>query len=162
MINDWFKLRKKLPAPDDQLKSDWYEIARNCKHNWQPVSFVFESQILGDEGRVLIRQPDCTGGKVYCVCTKCHSHSYMETVYVGYRLSSPPNNDQASSLIYKDKLHVNVNAKIAFVDEKIELKFSSDCGQFGTEESLAGYKLTPQRLLTILNSVQDYTDDEFL
>lgn len=150
----------KMETPDNQEKSKWDQIARNCKHNWQPISFVFESQLLGNEGRVLVKQPNCTAGKVYCVCMKCHSHSYVETVYVGYRLNSPPDNDHASSLIYKDKADVTISADITQVDGKIELDFSSDCGKFGAQESLAGYKLTPQRLLNILNSVQDYTDDE--
>jgi hypothetical protein len=57
-----------------------------CKHNWQPLSFTFETQMLGSDGRVIARQPDIDTGKVYCVCMKCHSHTYLETKWIGFYL----------------------------------------------------------------------------
>lgn len=56
----------------------------DCEHNWEPVSFRFESQMLDRQGRVLIRQPDIEEGRVYCVCMKCHQHTYIVTNFVGY------------------------------------------------------------------------------
>jgi len=55
-----------------------------CEHEWQPISFRFESQMLDAAGRVLIRQPDLEEGRVYCVCMKCHTHTYIVTEFVGY------------------------------------------------------------------------------
>lgn len=60
-----------------------------CAHEWQPISFRFEGQLLDGNGRVLIRQPDLNRGRVYCVCMKCHSHTYIETKWVGYYLTPP-------------------------------------------------------------------------
>jgi hypothetical protein len=65
------------------------EIAGKCDHDWQPVSFRFENQALDQNGRVQIRQPDLTDGRVYCVCMKCLSHTYVNTGFIGYILSSP-------------------------------------------------------------------------
>lgn len=53
-------------------------------HRWQPVSFVFESQLLDGEGRVVIRQPDIKQGRVYVVCLHCRTHTYVETEWAGY------------------------------------------------------------------------------
>lgn len=59
------------------------------EHNWQPVSFVFESQLLDDQGRVLIRQPGINEGRVYVVCMQCRAHTYVVTEWVGYYLGGP-------------------------------------------------------------------------
>lgn len=59
------------------------------KHQWQPLSFVFETQLLDASGRVLIRQPDLDKGRVYAVCMPCRSHTYVETAWVGYYLGYP-------------------------------------------------------------------------
>lgn len=59
---------------------------RSCEHHWQPVSMVFESQLLDHEGRVLIRQPDIDHGRVYLVCLLCASHTYMTTRWAQFRL----------------------------------------------------------------------------
>lgn len=67
----------------------WTEIKGKCKHKWQPISFVFESQLLDEGGRVLIRQPNITHGRVYCVCMKCCSHTYIETGWAGFYINSP-------------------------------------------------------------------------
>lgn len=74
----------------DRQNTKWSkEISGKCEHDWQPVSFRFESQLLDSSGRVQIRQPDLANGRVYCVCMKCCSHTYIETGYVGYYINSP-------------------------------------------------------------------------
>lgn len=62
-------------------------------HRWQPLSFVFESQLLDDSGRVIIRQPSTEEGRVYVVCMRCHSHTYIVTEWVGYYLAGPDLDD---------------------------------------------------------------------
>ena len=64
------------------------------------------------------------------------------------------------SLLYKDKKDQTVEVSIKQKDGVIELEFSSDCGKFGTDEPLAGYKLTTRRLLEIFGERDDYTDKE--
>ncbi|MEU3899773.1 hypothetical protein [Streptomyces sp. NPDC045251] len=59
------------------------------QHQWQPLSFVFETQLLDRDGRVLARQPAIDGGRVYAVCMPCRSHTYIETSWVGYYLGRP-------------------------------------------------------------------------
>lgn len=82
--------KKKEGDSTDRQNTKWMkEIAGNCDHDWKPVSFVFESQLLDKDGRVQIRQPDITKGRVYCVCMKCCGHTYMETGWVGYYINSP-------------------------------------------------------------------------
>ncbi len=39
-------------------------------HDWTPLSFVFETQLLDEDGRVRVRQPATDHAKVYCVCMK--------------------------------------------------------------------------------------------
>lgn len=57
------------------------------EHRWQPVSFVFETQLLDPHGRVHVRQPDIERGRVYLVCMPCRQHTYIETTWAGYYLS---------------------------------------------------------------------------
>ena len=65
------------------------------------------------------------------------------------------------SLLYKPKEEQTVSVEFEFVENgKIQIDFTSDCGKFGTDEMLAGYVLTPERLLQILQDRDDYTDDE--
>lgn len=59
---------------------------RDCSHNWTPVSFAFETQLLDSNGRVMVRQPDLELGRVYFICVGCASHTYMSTSWVGYRM----------------------------------------------------------------------------
>lgn len=59
------------------------------EHQWQPVSFRFETQLLDPYGRVEIRQPNTDHGRVYMVCAPCRHHTYMETAWVGYQLGGP-------------------------------------------------------------------------
>lgn len=64
------------------------------------------------------------------------------------------------SLLYKPKEEQTIECDIKQENNKIIIDFSSDCGKFGTDEMLAGYILTPDRLLRILNEREDITDDE--
>lgn len=67
-----------------------------CKHKWQPLSFVFETEVLLSNAggiRPMVRQPATEGGRVYCVCMKCASHTYIATQWIGYYLGG----DQAPS-----------------------------------------------------------------
>lgn len=74
----------------DRQNTKWSaEIAGKCEHKWQPISFVFETQLLDNMGRVAVRQPDIAVGRVYCVCMECCAHTYIETGYIGYYLNSP-------------------------------------------------------------------------
>ena len=60
------------------------------EHDWTPVSFVFETQLLDPNGRVLARQPSIDEARVYCVCMKCQTHSYIVTEWAGFYLGDPP------------------------------------------------------------------------
>lgn len=55
-----------------------------------------------------------------------------------------------------------INAEIKQEDGRVIIEFYSDCGKFGTNESLAGYSLTPEKLLTILHAFGTYSDDEII
>ena len=64
------------------------------------------------------------------------------------------------SLLYKPKEEQTTTCEIKQEDGKIVLDFYSDCGKFGTDEMLDGYKLTPERLLQILQDRDDYSENE--
>jgi len=64
------------------------------------------------------------------------------------------------SLLYKDPKDITTSCNIEQKDGKIIFDFWSDCGKFGTDEMLAGYKLTPRRLLEILLDREDITEEE--
>ena len=64
------------------------------------------------------------------------------------------------SLIYKDKKDMTTFVEIENVNGVVKLEFSSDCGKFGTDETLDSYTLTPERLLEILQEHEDYTENE--
>ena len=67
------------------------------------------------------------------------------------------------SLLYKDKKDVTVSVEITNSElGVVQLDFSSDCGKFGADEMLAGFILTPERLLQILIDREDITDEEIL
>ena len=78
----------------------------DCEHEWQPVSMVFETQLLDPDGRVMVRQPDLDRGRLYLVCLLCAQHTYMTTNWVGYFLGGSttrgfkynPNSSHAYSL----------------------------------------------------------------
>lgn len=58
-------------------------------HAWQPVSFRFETQMLDEHGRVLVKQPAIEDARVYFVCLKCRGYTYGEFEWVGYYLGDP-------------------------------------------------------------------------
>jgi hypothetical protein len=65
------------------------------------------------------------------------------------------------SLLYKPKELQTL--KVNFTRLKygsIQVEFESDCGKHGTDEMIAGYVLTPERLLQILQERDDFTDNE--
>jgi hypothetical protein len=64
------------------------------------------------------------------------------------------------SLLYKDPKEVKTTCEIKQEDGKIVIDFWADCGKFGTDEMLAGWILTPERLLQILSEREDIKDDE--
>ncbi|RYE02388.1 MAG: hypothetical protein EOP50_00160 [Sphingobacteriales bacterium] len=71
----------KSPESLDRQNTVWKEIiARNCDHLWQPVSFQF-GQFSG--------APDLRDGRVYCVCMKCASHTYLKTSWYGAYIGGP-------------------------------------------------------------------------
>jgi len=45
-------------------------------------------------------------------------------------------------------------------DTLMSVDFYRDCGKFGTEEALASFTLTADRLLQILQEREDITDEE--
>ena len=65
-----------------------------------------------------------------------------------------------TSLLYKTKEEQTTSLEIKQEDGKVILDFYSDCGKFGTDEMLAGWILTPERLLQILSEREDIEDDE--
>jgi hypothetical protein len=61
-------------------------------------------------------------------------------------------------MLYKIKEEQTVEVEIKVLDDKkVVFDFYSDCGKFGT----AGFKLTPERLLQILQEREDITDEEY-
>lgn len=55
------------------------------------------------------------------------------------------------SLLYKKESELTYSLEFkSFPDGKILLRFSSDCGKFGTNEILDEYELTAKKLLSIL------------
>ena len=65
------------------------------------------------------------------------------------------------SLLYKPKKDQTIELEFeVLADKTVVLDFYSDCGKFGMDEALAGFKLTPERLLQILNKAR-LTDEEF-
>jgi len=63
-------------------------------------------------------------------------------------------------MIYKDILDQDVTVEIDKIDGVLEIDFYSDCGKFGTDEIIDGYKLTPKRLLEILQEHEEYLEIE--
>src|SRR5690606_32156515 len=63
-----------------------FAAPRECDHNWEVVSMVFETQFLGPNGSVNVRQPDIDRGRTYFICRGCASHTYMTTQWIGCRM----------------------------------------------------------------------------
>ena len=65
-------------------------------------------------------------------------------------------------MLYTPKEKQTVEVEIKVLDDKrVVFDFYSDCGKFGTFEALAGFTLTPERLLQILQDREDITDEEY-
>ena len=64
------------------------------------------------------------------------------------------------SLLYKKQKEQTLTCNTFWKDGKVHIDFWKDCGKFGTDEMLDQYKLTPERLLQILQDRDDYSDDE--
>jgi hypothetical protein len=64
------------------------------------------------------------------------------------------------SVLYKKPEDVIYKVDIAIKEDEILLVFYSDCGKHGTFEMLDGYRLSPKRLLEILQKNEDYTEDD--
>jgi hypothetical protein len=64
------------------------------------------------------------------------------------------------SILYKDEKDQTLSVEIIQKDGKIEMEFTKDCGKFGMDEGIDFYRLTPERLLQILQDREDYTDEE--
>ena len=64
------------------------------------------------------------------------------------------------SLLYKPQKQQNTTVEIKQENGKVILDFYVDGGKHGTDEMLDGYKLTPARLLQILQDRKDYTETE--
>ena len=67
------------------------------QHQWQPISFRFETQLLDQDGRVIVRQPHTEEGRVYCVCMRCHKHTYIVTSWAGFYVTPPGASPRASA-----------------------------------------------------------------
>jgi hypothetical protein len=87
----YFKDRdQRISVIRNWLAERWYQlIGKECQHKWQPCSFRFETQLLDREGRVVIRQPELHNARVYCVCMKCRSWTYIEAHDIRYFLGGP-------------------------------------------------------------------------
>ena len=62
--------------------------------------------------------------------------------------------------LYKDKKLQTIQVDVVKRKGIIEFQFHSDCGKFGTDEMLDSYTLTVERLLDILQTREDITDEE--
>jgi hypothetical protein len=74
----------------------------------------------------------------------------------GRTIKVPP----VPSLLYKPYDEITVSVDIEKKGDKISLEFSSDCGKFGTDEPIAGFLLTPKKLLNCIRKSELITDDE--
>lgn len=66
------------------------------------------------------------------------------------------------SLLYKPENEQTTTVEIKQNNGFVELDFWADCGKFGTDEPIAGWKLTPKRLLEILSNYNEFTEEELL
>jgi hypothetical protein len=57
---------------------------------------------------------------------------------------------------FKDREQTETFAEIEVDNGSIHLDFSSNTGENGTDEKIASYSLTPERLLSILEDVKYY------
>lgn len=65
------------------------------------------------------------------------------------------------SLLYKDKDKQILTVQVEELEDKtIDLMFWKDCGKHGAHEIIDWYNLTPERLMFVLQSFDDYTEEE--
>ena len=67
------------------------------------------------------------------------------------------------SLLYKKEEDQTLMISIRILGNPtkyVDITFSQDAGKYGTIEIIDAYKLTPKRLLDILQDREDYTEDE--
>lgn len=64
-------------------------------------------------------------------------------------------------ILYKEQKDVIVSVEIKQTNGIIEFDFTADCGKHGTDENLAGYKFTVERLLQIFARTE-VSDDEHI
>ena len=64
------------------------------------------------------------------------------------------------SLLYKNPEDIEYDVEIRKTNGKVRMLFFSDCGKHGTEELMDGYSITPERLLKVMQSYKDYTEEE--
>ena len=99
----------------------------------------------------------CTTQFINCLERRYNSPYFLYTMLCIWRGLKT----RIMSLLYKPKEEQTISVDVkTFPDGKIELLFHSDCGKFGTDEILDGYKLTAERLLNILQERDDYSEDE--
>jgi hypothetical protein len=130
-------------------QADGFENRRTCEHAWQPISFVFETELwtlrqrspdsmlnlleppdirTGPKIDIVpqVRQPDPNQARVYCVCMKCASHTYIVTQFIDFYLGGDrpiepkaedelPTDDAYSQL--SSKLRSNKPQRILFWDD---------------------------------------------
>jgi len=64
------------------------------------------------------------------------------------------------SLLYKPEEKQVITCQVSEKDNKFVLDFWMDCGKHGASEIIDGYTLTAERLLEVLQSYDNYTDEE--
>ena len=116
---------------------------------------IFESEFL-----IFPRQ---FNGYRYWLCW-----ATIKYTWIGYRYTKfgemvavgKYNPKPRKSLLYKNPEDVITSVDIKQENGLVIFDFSADCGKHGTDEAIDGYKLTPERLLKILQDRDDYTDEE--
>jgi hypothetical protein len=83
-IMDYLTFREKKEKESgryiDRQNTKWEkEIKDKCDHEWQPLNIHIKEH----------GQPDMNNAKVWCVCMKCCSHTYIKTAWVGFYIGSP-------------------------------------------------------------------------
>ena len=82
--------KKKGAVNPDRQNTHWSNvIVRECEHEWQPVSFLFENEAHDPSGRLANRSPDMTDARVYCICMKCLGYTDVNAGWVGSYLGGP-------------------------------------------------------------------------
>lgn len=72
-----------MRPPDFEDSTARWEFSKKCEHEWQPVGIEFRRTYGGN-------------GTCFVVCLKCGGHSYIETWWVGTRLTNIFDDEKAS------------------------------------------------------------------